>query len=188
MTKAEQQVTPRQKAAIYALAAGVLADWKEAFIAAHEGRTIEAREKAKSYANVAHWKARKAIQDFYAECVDTITTARAAERLKGQEEGRRKADEENEGRREESEPTETQKKTRDEIRIDYYDPANQRRQINRIIAESSGDPKTQLDAIKAIQQTQRDDRQAAQDRRQVQAFLPLRCQNCPLYERQKAKK
>ena len=71
--------------------------------------------------------------------------------------------------------------------IDYYDPANQRTQINRIIAESDDDPKTQLDAIKTIQQTQRDDKQAARDQKQVRSYLPLRCESCPLYAKAAAK-
>ena len=83
-----------------------------------------------------------------------------------------------EGRKEKeaggNERTETETKNR----IDYYDPANQRKQINRIIAESSDDPKTQLDAIKAIQQTQLDDRQAAKDSQIQRFYSPIQCREC----------
>ena len=83
-----------------------------------------------------------------------------------------------EGRKEketgDNERTQTETKTR----IDYYDPANQRKQINRIIEESSDDPKTQLDAIKAIQQTQRDDRQAAKDSQIQRFYSPVQCREC----------
>ena len=48
----------------------------------------------------------------------------------------------------------------------------------RIIAESSDDPKTQLDAIKAIQQTQRDDRQAAKDSQIQRFYTPIQCRDC----------
>jgi len=72
-------------------------------------------------------------------------------------------------------------------RIDYYNPENQRKQINRIIEQAADDPKTQLDAIKAIQQTQRDDRQAAKDNQIQRFYSPLRCHKCPLYQRRKAK-
>ena len=64
-------------------------------------------------------------------------------------------------------------------RIDYYDPQNQRRTINAIIDKAQDDPKTQLDAIKAIQQTQRDDRQAAKDNQIQRYYTPVSCRLCP---------
>lgn len=181
MPGATTPITPREQAAIVAYKLGFLPDAKTAYFAAEDKPVKEVAKKGiNSY--VSRWMNSEKIQRF-SEYVDRFLADRDADaRRRGREEARKGY--EDEGRPAESERTETQ---RGKV-VDFYDPANQRRQINRIIAEASDDPKTQLDAIKAIQQTQRDDRQAAQDRRQVQAFLPLRCQNCPLYERAKPKK
>lgn len=181
MPGATTPITPREKAAILALKMGILPDTQTAFIAAHDSAIKDVPKKAIISYSSRWWTSEKVTT--FAAYIDRLIADRDADaRQRGREEERRGGDDGTIAR--ESERTETQ---RGKV-VDFYDPANQRKQINRIIAEASDDPKTQLDAIKAIQQTQRDDRQAAQDRRQVQAFLPMRCQNCPLYERAKPKK
>ena len=180
MTQAEQQVNPRQKAALYALAAGILADWKEAYIAAHEERTTIARENAKVYTNVSHWKAKKKIQDYYAECVETITRERAAQFLKGQEDERMKADERNEKETGDSDRTDTRPPKRVVPLVDYSDPTNRKRLINEVIRDASDDPKTRLDAAKVFEQQQRDDKQAAKDNQIQRFYTPVTCRECPI--------
>ena len=184
MAKTAAPINPRQKAAVFALAAGILHDWGECYIAAHEARTKEAEILATNYSNVTHWKNQKKIQDYFQEATEKINRDRARQHLEGVEEGKKMNDESQAGS---SEHTQTKGKTDIAPKVDYYDPANQRKQINRIIQEASDDPKTQLDAIKAIQQTQRDDRQAARDQKQVVFHLPLRCDSCPLYEKARRK-
>ena len=73
-------------------------------------------------------------------------------------------------------------------KIDYNNPEARRQLYNRIISEAADDPKTQLDAAKLIEQTQRDDRQAAQDNRVQRVYLPESCDMCPLYQKARAKK
>lgn len=180
MTKAEQQVTPRQKAALFALAAGLM-DWKEAYIAAHEGRTTEAREAAKQYANITHWKGRKRIQDYYAECVEMITRERTAQFLKGEESGLNKAGERmNENEREDSDRPDTKPRKQSAALIDYSDPTNRKRLINEVIRDASDDPKTRLDAAKVFEQQQRDDKQAAKDNQIQRFYTPVTCRECPI--------
>lgn len=181
MPGATTPITPREKAVILAVKMGILPDIQTAFINAHDSAVKDAPIKSlKSYSS-KWWNSEKVTT--FAAYIDRLIADRDADaRRRGAEEAEKKIF--GGGDQGESERTTA---TRAKA-VDYYDPANQRREINRIIAESGNDPKTQLDAIKAIQQTQRDDRQAAQDRRQVQAFLPMRCQNCPLYERAKPKK
>lgn len=179
MPKTASPINPRQKAAVFALAAGILANWQECFTAAHEGRTSEAARLAENYSNVSHWKASKKIRDYYDECRERIARDQARQHLEGIEEGKQEERRSQEEKRTaDSDRTDNKRPAQS---VDYYDPANQRKQINRIIQEASDDPKTQLDAIKAIQQTQRDDRQAARDQKQVKSYLPLRCLSCPLY-------
>lgn len=184
MAKTAAPINPRQKAAVFALAAGILHDWAECYIAAHEAKTKEAETLATNYSNVTHWKNQKKIQDYYLEVTERINRDKARLHLEGVEEGKKMNDQSPDANSERSQTT-TQKEIA--VKIDYYDPANQRKQINRIIQEASDDPKTQLDAIKAIQQTQRDDRQAARDQKQVQSYLPLRCDACPLMEKARKK-
>lgn len=95
------------------------------------------------------------------------------------EEGRQ---EERKRKEEEKTPKETPKNA-----ADYNDPAQRRKLYNTIIIEAKDDPKTQLDAAKLIEQTQRDDRQAAQERKQTALFLPVSCDICPLMEREREK-
>ena len=186
MPKQAAPINARQKAAVFALAAGILADWTECFIAASENRTKEAEKVAATFSNVSHWKSSKKIRDYYDECRERIARDQARIQLQGIEEGKREAKKESEEETTTGENERTKTKRPAAI-VDYYDPANQRTQINRIIAESGDDPKTQLDAIKAIQQTQRDDKQAARDQKQVRSYLPLRCESCPLYAKARAK-
>lgn len=95
------------------------------------------------------------------------------------EEGRQEERKRKEG---EKTPKETPKNA-----ADYNDPAQRRKLYNTIIIEAKDDPKTQLDAAKLIEQTQRDDRQAAQERKQTALFLPVSCDICPLMEREREK-
>lgn len=163
-------ITPREKAAILALKFGLLPDQKSAYIVAEDKPAKEVNPKGIDTL-ASRWMKSEKIQSF-SEYIDRILADRDADaRRRGREEAERmNGREEAEGsERTESKPGRA---------VDYYDPANQRKQINRIIAESSDDPKTQLDAIKAIQQTQRDDRQAAKDSQIQRFYTPAQCRDC----------
>ena len=160
-------ITPREKAAILALKFGLLPDQKSAYIVAEDKPAKEVNPKGIDTL-ASRWMKSEKIQSF-SEYIDRLMADRDADaRQRGREEaesGRTAGGSE----RTESKPGRA---------VDYYDPANQRKQINRIIAESSDDPKTQLDAIKAIQQTQRDDRQAAKDSQIQRFYTPIQCRDC----------
>lgn len=70
--------------------------------------------------------------------------------------------------------------------VDYSDPANQKRKLNELIntATDSGEA---LDALKVIIQGQKADRDAAKEGKTVRAYLPLCCNDCPLYEKARKK-
>ena len=169
MPRPANPITNREKAAIAAYKLGLFPDQKTTFIAAED--KPEAQVNPKGIAQLAsRWFLSPKIVQF-SEYMDRLLADRDADaRRRGREEaemGRGPGGSEGAD-------------ARPRKALDYYDPENQKRQINRIIAEAADDPKTQLDAIKAIQQTQRDDRQAARDQKQVKTYLPMRCAACPL--------
>lgn len=169
MGRPKQTITDREKAAIYLHLYGGVEDWKLLYLISRPGEMIQDPKDITYLSDLtSKWKNSEKIRDY----IDLVKMDQARKIIaieeKAKEEGRKEKE------AEESERTETETKNR----VDYYDPANQRKQINRIIAESSDDPKTQLDAIKAIQQTQRDDRQAAKDSQIQRFYTPVQCREC----------
>lgn len=179
------KITNREKAAVLLAAAGLVDDWTELYFIAEDKSRKDAESVQFVAASVSRWKNSDKIKKCLAEYTKLLADREADARTEGRDEERRKETERR--RMEENERTERETGKPFAANIDYYDPANQRTQINRIIAESDDDPKTQLDAIKTIQQTQRDDKQAARDQKQVRSYLPLRCESCPLYAKAAAK-
>lgn len=171
-------ITDREKAAIAAYKLGLFPDQKTAFIAAEDRPEKDARALKGLNQAASRWiNSTKIVQ--FSEYIDRLLMDRDAD---ARQRGRDEAEMQQPG--EEGDRTDGRRRAP----VDFYDPANQKRQINRIIQEARDDPKTQLDAIKAIQQTQRDDRQAARDQRQVKTYLPQRCSACPLMQKAQARK
>ena len=169
MGRPKQTITDREKAAIYLHLYGGVEDWKLLYLISRPGEMIQDPKDITYLSDLtSKWKNSEKIRDY----IDLVKMDQARKIIAIEERAKE------EGRKEKeaggNERTETETKNR----IDYYDPANQRKQINRIIAESSDDPKTQLDAIKAIQQTQRDDRQAAKDSQIQRFYSPIQCREC----------
>lgn len=173
---APKPITTREKAVIVAMKLGIIPDQITAYKTAADKPAGDVNTKGIATA-ASRWLKQDKIMIF-AEYIDRLLSDRDAD---ARERGRQ---EEREGK---PSARSDRSEGKNEKSLDFYDPANQRRQINKIIQESSDDPKTQLDAIKAIQQTQRDDRQAARDQKQVQTYLPLRCESCPLMEKARKK-
>lgn len=111
---------------------------------------------------------------------DQKTIQDERQKEKGRQEERNKDKEDNERT---GTGTETQKARN----IDYSDPRNRQRLYNEVIANSGDDYKTKLDAAKVFEQIQRDDREAAKAQKQSKIYLPLRCEQCILYQKQKKK-
>ena len=163
------KASEREKAVLFALAAGQLADgWREAFILSSQKPEKEVTGQKNIATSAERWRRRPEILKAYESAV------KAVQELK-EENGQRTAEETAAGLAGDSVRTKPAKAGR----IDYYNPDNQRRTINAIIDKAQDDPKTQLDAIKAIQQTQRDDRQAAKDNQIQRFYTPVSCRSCP---------
>lgn len=168
-------LTDREKAAIYLHVFGGFDNWTELYLIASDESNENARKKARPADNASKWKRSPKIQNY-------IETVRA-ERFRMEEKAREKGRAEERGKdseRSENEPEKAPAKF-----VDYSDPANQRRKLNELVNRAS-DPGEALDALKVIISGQRDDKQAAKERRQVAAYLPICCNDCPLY--QKARK
>ena len=162
-------LTDREKAAIRLHVFGGVQDWRLLFDMAG-GNTTSPR----SYATfVSRWKtSTKVIQEIEAQRRELYARDEAI-RQRAREEIERETSEEDESRG-------SSRRKRD--KIDYFDPKNQREKLNELINEAS-DPDEALDALKVLINTQRDDRQAAKEGRQVRAYLPLNCRDCPLYQK-----
>ncbi len=179
-----KKASEREKAILFALAAGYIDTWEKAFILSRQDSEEAAGQLKSRKSSVTHWKQHPEIIQAYQNAAAIIK----ARDERTAEEARRKAEEERKGQ-EETGKAEDNNRTqgRRAAAVDYYDPQNQRKTINAIIDRSADDPKTQLDAIKAIQQTQRDDRQAAKDNQVQRFYTPVTCKICPLYQK-RAKK
>lgn len=175
--------TDRENAVLFALAAGYLKSWTEAFILSRQEPEESKNNYKKLSSSVSHWKQHPVTVQAYNEILLTVQA-----RDKKIIEDELKKLQTKQGPEDNAGDSDSHSRKAKNA-VDYYNPENQRNQINKIIAESGDDPKTQLDAIKAIQQTQRDDKQAAREGKTVKVYLPLTCDTCPvlLKAREKAK-
>ena len=73
-------------------------------------------------------------------------------------------------------------KSRTQKGVDYSNPLNQMQKLNELV-NSSEDVGETLDALKVIISTQKADRESAREGKQVKAYLPMTCTNCPLYNK-----
>lgn len=177
------KATAREKAILAALAAGFVESWKEAYNISRDKPDDQTKSAKNLPSIVTRWKQRPDIAAAYNSAILALEIRDKRNQEQGRQEARREA--ETEGGKEGRTAGESERtKARKAGPVDYYNPANQRERINAIIEAAQDDPKTQLDAIKAIQQTQRDDRQAAKDDKIQRFFTPIQCKTCPL----KAKK
>lgn len=171
-----KRATAREKAILFALAAGYIDTWETAFILSRQESEADADKLKSRKSSVTHWKQHPEIQNAYNYAI-TALNLRDEDTTKKALAQAGKVDEGETGPQLAGDSNRT--KPAKAGRIDYYDPQNQRRTINAIIDKAQDDPKTQLDAIKAIQQTQRDDRQAAKDNQIQRYYTPVSCRLCP---------
>lgn len=180
-----KHITDREKAILFALQAGYIKTWQEAFILSYNGPEETARNLKKVSSSVTHWKRHPEVVQATEEIKQYLA---ARDKLLIDNEIQKLNQEQSKEGNEGANGGSVRIQERPETGIDYYDPRNQKRQINYIIQQANGDPKTQLDAIKAIQQTQRDDKQAAREGKTVKVYLPLTCDTCPVLARAKEKR
>ena len=175
-------ITEREKAALYYYVFGGCSNWQMIHAIAKKGN-FEPGKNPKSANKMAYdWKNRPQIAAFLKD----LQTLKA---VQDNETATKKANEIIKEREKESNKEHNEsgngKRTR-EI-IDFSNPQERRKQYNLIINSANDDPKTQLDALKVIEQLQRDDKQAAKDNQIQRFYTPLKCRDCPLYAKAKKK-
>ena len=170
--------TERETAILYAFAAGFVPDWETAYRLSRQ--TAEDTQTRSIKSNVTHWKQHPIIVTAYENALAIIKAQEERRTEEIRKELMKEGQPETAG---ESEST----KGRKAAAVDYSDPKQRKKLYNLIIQEASDDPKTQLDAAKLIEQTQRDDRQAARDNKIQRFFVPVSCKICPFYEKRRVK-
>ena len=175
------KATQREKAVIFALAAGYIDSWLDCYRLSREKPTPDpdGQELKNARTIVTRWKQREDIKQAYENALtflrlhDETITRKAAEQV-------RKEIEQEEGETGQADNNRTQK--RKTARIDYSDPKAQTDKLNELI-NTADDPGKALDALKVIIQTQKADREAARSQKSVIYYRPVRCKQCKLYQK-----
>ena len=155
-----KELTELERIAVFYAAIKPGADWEQLFRLSHPGYCGQ-----NPAVSVSHWKNSNKVQEVLKEAQDEI-----AKRVQATSEKSAKN------------PEERDSAQNSEIKriVDYSDPAEQRRKLNELVNQAE-DSREVLDALKTIISTQKDDREAAREKKQVRVYLPLRCKACPLY-------
>ena len=175
----KKDTTLREKAAIFALAAGYLKTWKECYIAAYPTAEIDAENLRSLPSIVTRWKNIPAvIAEFerarkYLENRDLDTEDKVRASIQ-HEKGETGGNERSKGALEKR------------AFVDFSRPENQTAKLNELV-NTADDTGEALDALKVIIATQKADRDAAKEGRVVRAYLPISCTDCPLYEKARKK-
>lgn len=169
-----KEITDREKAAIIFNIYTGCDDWPRLYAIASDKPASEVLKDKYLSDRASKWKRSADVQRYLQEQRDRKAVADNAKRM------------EIEKMAAENERKKIERETGRPNFVDYTDPANQRRKLNELINDAS-DPGEALDALKVVISGQRDDRQAAREGRQVRAYLPLLCHNCPLYQKAQTK-
>ncbi len=188
MGKAITEITTRERAALAALALGLVDSWRECYIIGMNRSREDYERLSDKNMPVTRWKQSARVVQAYEDMQKMIAGKLADARREGYdkavEELTRQADEE-----QRNNGVSTDGKPANKLAlIDYSDPNNRKRLYNEVIRDAKSDPKTRLDAAKVFEQIQRDDKQAAREQKQVRAYLPLNCSDCPLYQKAREKR
>lgn len=175
-----QTLTEREKAAIYMHVFGGVDDWPLLYTIADTGNGVK-DPAAMGNKYPSRWKNTPKIQAYIKELERRKYDLLREEREKGIQEGKNEL---LDSVRANSENTGNVPK-RGTI-VDYSDPLEQQRKLNELVNTAS-DPGEALDALKVIISSQRADKEAAKERKTVQFYRPLRCDQCPIYEKARKK-
>jgi len=177
-----KQLTTLERAVLYLHIFEGCNDWKTLYKLA-ENRPKGAKEVKSIDTYVSKWKHSIKVTNFVQSVRERYHLDPTPNNQK-QNENKSQEKQKMEG---ESKHTETKQQRQNNGFIDYSDPKNRLVLYNDIIAKSEDDPKTQLDTAKLFEQIQKDDREALKAQRQTRVYLPLRCENCPLYQNEATK-
>ena len=180
-----KHITERENAVLFALALGVIDSWPKAYILANQRPEEEIAKQTALKSTVSRWKQHPEIVKAYNNAV-AILKARAdkireeAQRAKIQDSGEETTS---------GDYVRTESKPGRKVAgsVDYTNPAEQARKLNELV-NTATDPGEALDALKVIIASQKADRESAREGKRVVFYTPLRCKDCPLYEKAQAKR
>jgi hypothetical protein len=175
----KKDLTPKDKVAIKSLVFGIVLNWTDAYKIAYDGKQKDLEKIKYLPTIVSRWKRNPKIQDYYNECLY----------LHKQEEERKRAEilqgfQDDGGKEEKGGADSVRTKRTSAKMVDFSNPQNQMQKLNELV-NSSDDVGETLDALKVIISTQKADRESAREGKAVKAYLPMTCNDCPLYQRRK---
>lgn len=172
MALLNKKLTPAEVAAIHLHVYGGASDWLQLYAIADgiKEKDLESINRSTVYKWKNSLKIVELIRDLERKKQDTLERAvnSALEQIKEDEGGCVRTENDGTGKRGKT--------------VDYTDPSNQARKLNELV-NTATDPGEALDALKVIMQAQKSDREAAREQKQVRAYLPLTCAECPFLEK-----
>ena len=184
MPGATKKLTTREKAVLFAYAAGIIDNIKDAYIAADDKPQRETENQTAINCSVSRWHNSAKVQNTLQQFKKMLADRDAEQRQAGRMEERNRASQGEEIQTGESERTKPQTAGQLAKFVDYSDPANQARKLNELV-NTADDPGEALDALKVIMQAQKADREAAKDNKIARFYLPVQCSGCPLLEKRR---
>ncbi len=169
-----KELTPREKNALFGLAAGFLDNWTECYVIAYDGPAEKVETQTALSSSVSRWKNSAIVQREFQIISERIERAKKEEREKILRES-------NKGR-ENSVHTETTKPAQIDKYTDFSKPENQFKKLNELVNTATDSAET-LDALKVIMSAQKADREAARDGKVVKCYIPITCKDCKLYQK-----
>lgn len=180
-----KHITERENAILYALALGVIDSWPKAYILANQRPEEEIQQQTALKSTVSRWKQHPEIIKAYNNAVAILKAREDRIREEAQKAGSQESGEEKTS----GESVRTETKTGRKVAgvVDYTNPAEQARKLNELV-NTAQDPGEALDALKVIIASQKADRESAREGKRVVFYTPLRCKDCPLYEKAREKR
>ena len=180
-----KHITERENAVLFALALGVVDSWQKAYILANQRPEEEIKGQTALKSTVSRWKQHPEIIKAYNNAVAILKAREDKIREEAQKAGNQEHGEETTT----GDNVRTEQKTGRRVAgsVDYTNPAEQARKLNELV-NTAQDPGEALDALKVIIASQKADRESAREGKRVVFYTPLRCHDCPLYEKAQAKR
>ena len=166
-----KNISEREKAVLYYHIFGGVTDWNLLYLLADNGK----ENGVTNPSLVSKWKHSEKVENALNEIRQKWALITAEYQEKGKDIARAEIIEKGDNKRTKT----ADKKPISEI--DYTNPINQTKKLNELINNAT-DQNEVLDALKVIISSQRADKESAKQGRQVRAYIPINCTDCPLYQ------
>ena len=168
-------ITKRERIALFALACGFIDTWTDCYICAYDGTLQKVTSQKAITTSVSRWHNSARIQKAFETISAQVEEMRETERKKA-------------GFGEDSDKAGESVRTSTNGRkyTDFSRPENQFRKLNELVNTATDSAET-LDALKVIMSAQKADREAARDGKVVKCYIPISCKDCKLYEKERKK-